>query len=122
MPKRQNPKIGRPGYRVIKQKDPETGQKSLLFEVEYPEIEPKLLPRYRIMSSYEQKVEAADEKYQYLLFAAEPYETIAFKIPNMEIDFSEGKYFDAWDKDKRKYTLQIFFKDRRLTHKKAEWL
>jgi len=34
-----------------------------------------------------------------LLFAAEPYETVAFKIPNMEIDYSEGKYFDAWDKD-----------------------
>ena len=47
-----------------------------------------------------------------MLFAADPYETIAFKIPNLEIDFSEGKYFDAWDKDKRKYTLQIFFKDR----------
>ena len=66
------------------------------------------------MSSYEQKVEQPDDKYQYLCFAAEPYETIAFKIPNLEIDFTEGKYFDAWDKEKRKYTLQIFFKDRRL--------
>ena len=90
---------------MIKQKDPETNQKSLLFEVEYPEIQPKIQPKYRIMSSYEQKQEAPDEKYQYLLFAAEPYETIAFKIPNMEIDFSDGKYYDAWDKDKRKYTL-----------------
>ncbi len=53
MPKRNVQKIGRPGYRVIKQKDPESGQKSLLFEIEYPEIEPKLQPRYRIMSSYE---------------------------------------------------------------------
>ena len=50
-------------------------------------------------------MEPVDEKYQYLLFAADPYETVAFKIPNMEIDFSEGKYFDAWDKEKRKYTL-----------------
>ena len=109
-------KIGRPGYKVIKQKDPQTGQKSLLFEIDYPEIEAsdKLqLPRYRIMSSYEQKVEPSDEKYQYLLFAADPYETIAFKIPNIEIDFTEGKYFDAWDKDKKKYTLQIFFKDKK---------
>ncbi len=57
------------------------------------------------MSSYEQKVEPVDDKYQYLLCAAEPYETIAFKIPNMEIDFSDGKYFEVWDKDKRKYTL-----------------
>ena len=38
---------------------------------------------------------------------------MAFKIPNLEIDYSEGKYFDAWDKDQRKYTLQMFFKDKR---------
>ena len=35
------------------------------------------------MSSYEQKVEQPDMQYQYLLFAAEPYETIAFKAPGM---------------------------------------
>lgn len=29
-------KIGRPGYRVTKQKDPENGQQSLLFQVDYP--------------------------------------------------------------------------------------
>lgn len=32
------------------------------------------------MSAFEQKVEAWDKKYQYLLFAAEPYEVIAFKV------------------------------------------
>ena len=36
------------------------------------------------MSAYEQKVEAPDRNYQFVLFAAEPYETIAFKIPNKE--------------------------------------
>ena len=49
------------------------------------------------MSSFEQKKEEPDEKYQYLLFAAEPYETIAFKIPNIELDFTDGKFYDAWD-------------------------
>lgn len=29
-------KIGRPGYRVTKQKDPDNGQQSLLFQVDYP--------------------------------------------------------------------------------------
>lgn len=29
-------KIGRPGYRVTKQKDPDSGQQSLLFQVDYP--------------------------------------------------------------------------------------
>ena len=32
------------------------------------------------MAAYEQKVEPPDKKWQYLLFAAEPYETIAFKV------------------------------------------
>jgi len=57
------------------------------------------------MSSYEQRVEQTDPKYQYLLVAAEPYETIGFKIPNVEIDFSQGKFYEAWDKEQKKYTL-----------------
>jgi hypothetical protein len=32
------------------------------------------------MSAYEQRVEPPDRKWQYLLFAAEPYETIGFKV------------------------------------------
>merc|ERR1711998_500798 len=39
-------KIGRPGYRVTKQRDPETDQRSLLFQIEYPEIEEGLQPRH----------------------------------------------------------------------------
>ena len=42
--------------------------------MEYPEIEEGTRPRHRFMSGYEQRVEAADKNYQYLLFAAEPYE------------------------------------------------
>lgn len=73
-------KIGRPGYRVTKQRDPETGQQSLLFQVDYPEVADNVIPRHRFMSAYEQRVEPPDRKWQYLLFAAEPYETIAFKV------------------------------------------
>lgn len=36
------------------------------------------------MSAYEQKIEPPDRKWQYLLFAAEPYETIAFKVRNFQ--------------------------------------
>ena len=32
------------------------------------------------MSAYEQRVEPPDRQWQYLLFAAEPYETIGFKV------------------------------------------
>ena len=38
------------------------------------------------MSAYEQHIEPPDRKWQYLLFAAEPYETIGFKLPSREID------------------------------------
>merc|ERR1712113_1206963 len=34
---RKTVKIGRPGYRVTKKMDPQTEQKALLFEIEYPE-------------------------------------------------------------------------------------
>ena len=37
-------------------------------------------PRHRFMSAYEQKVEQPDKNFQYLLFACEPYETVAFKV------------------------------------------
>lgn len=44
------------------------------------EIAESVNPRHRFMSAYEQRVEPPDRKWQYLLFAAEPYETIAFKV------------------------------------------
>ncbi|GAB4847976.1 Splicing factor 3A subunit 2 [Ancistrocladus abbreviatus] len=86
-------KIGRPGYRVTKQFDHDTKQRSLLFQIEYPEIEDNAKPRHRFMSSFEQRVEAFDKRFQYLLFAADPYEIIAFKVPSTEIDKSTPKFF-----------------------------
>lgn len=106
---RKSIKIGRPGYRVTKQKDPETGQRSLIFSVDYPEIEEGLQPRHRFMSAYEQKVEAPDRNFQYILFAAEPYETIAFKIPNKEVDKDMNKFYTDWDASKQTFTVQFYF-------------
>ncbi|XP_010413974.1 PREDICTED: splicing factor 3A subunit 2 [Camelina sativa] len=107
---RKTVKIGRPGYRVTKQYDPELQQRSLLFQIEYPEIEDNLKPRHRFMSSYEQKVQPYDKRYQYLLFAAEPYEIIAFKVPSTEVDKSTPKFFSHWDPDSKMFTLQVYFK------------
>lgn len=104
-------KIGRPGYRVTKQRDPETGQQSLLFQIDYPEIAEGVLPRHRFMSAYEQKVEPPDRKWQYLLFAAEPYETIAFKVPSREVEKTEGKFWTHWNKDTKQFFLQFAFKN-----------
>lgn len=103
-------KIGRPGYRVTKQRERETGQQSLLFQIDYPEIGEGITPRHRFMSAYEQKIEPPDRRWQYLLFAAEPYETIAFKVPSREVDKSEGKFWVLWNKETKQFFLQFSFK------------
>jgi len=102
-------KIGRPGYKVTKSRDPETGQRMLLFEVEYPEVEEGVQPRHRFMSAYEQRVEAPDKSYQYLLCACEPYETVAFKIPNEPLDKAEGKFHTDWSDHEKKFAIQLHF-------------
>ena len=103
-------KIGRPGYKVTKQRDPITKQQSLLFQIDYPEMAENVVPRYRFMSAYEQRIEPPDRKWQYLLFAAEPYETIAFKIPSREIDKTNEKFWTHWNADARQYFLQLAIK------------
>merc|ERR1711976_791306 len=121
--------IGRPGYRVTKQFDKENKQCSLLLQIDFSEIEDGSKPHQRFMSAYEQRKEPIDRKYQYVLFHAEPYEVIAFKVPSYEIDrenskrtletyqdssfdLSErkNKIFAYWDSDNKVYTLQLYFK------------
>jgi splicing factor 3A subunit 2 len=110
-------RIGRPGYRVTKRKDPETGQRSLLFEIQYPDIEPGGQPRHRFMSAYEQRVEPPDKNVQYLLFAGAPYETIAFKVPNLPVDKGEGKFLCEWEKEDKIFRLQLHFEGRQSIDK-----
>ena len=61
------------------------------------------------MSAYEQKIEQPDKNYQYVVFACEPYETVAFKIPNHPIDKREGRFYTNWDSNNKKFVLQLFF-------------
>ncbi|KAI6650977.1 Splicing factor 3A subunit 2-like [Oopsacas minuta] len=103
-------KIGRPGYKVTKQADPETTQQSLLFQIDYPGIVEGIRPKYRVMAAYEQHIEPPDKAWQYLLFAAEPYETIAFKIPSREVDNTEGKLWNEWNPETKQFFLQFSFK------------
>lgn len=103
-------KIGRPGYKVTKQRDSETGQQSLLFQVDYPEIAESIGPRHRFMSAYEQRIEPPDRRWQYLLFAAEPYETISFKVPSREIDKAETRFWTHWNRETKQFFLQFHFK------------
>ncbi|GAA5917670.1 hypothetical protein JCM8208_002823, partial [Rhodotorula glutinis] len=102
-------KIGVPGYQVTKVRDPVTGQLGLLFQVHYPEIKDGVRPRHRFMSAFEQKVEVPDRNWQYLLIAAEPYQTISFKIQAREIDSTEGMSWDHWDPDSKTLSMQFLF-------------
>uniref|UniRef100_A0A8V1AAU7 Splicing factor 3a subunit 2 n=13 Tax=Aves TaxID=8782 RepID=A0A8V1AAU7_CHICK len=97
-------------FTVTKQRDPETGQQSLLFQIDYPEIAESIMPRHRFMSAYEQRIEPPDRRWQYLLMAAEPYETIAFKVPSREIDKAEGKFWTHWNRETKQFFLQFHFK------------
>ena len=47
------------------------------------------------MSAYEQRVEPPDRRWQYLLFAAEPYETISFKVISVIRFFARCLHFLA---------------------------
>lgn len=103
-------RIGRPAYQVFKSRDPETHQRCLSFELSYPEIDADLQPRHRFMSAFEQRVESPpDRRYQYLLFAADPYETVAFKIPNDPIDKEPGRFVTYWSAEEKKFTLTLYF-------------
>jgi len=107
-------KIGRPGYKITKLRDPVTRQLGLLFQLQYPEIGTEIHPRYRFMSAFEQRVEQPpDRAFQYLLIAAEPYETCAFKLQAKEVDKSPGKFWTHYDPDTKEYFLQLFFKTER---------
>jgi len=103
-------KIGRPGYKVTKQRDPANNQQSLLFQVDYPEIVEGCVPRHRFMAAYEQKLEPPDRAWQYLLFAAEPYETIAFKVPSREVDKDGKTFWSQWNKETKQFFMQFAFK------------
>ncbi|TIC16656.1 hypothetical protein E3Q13_02896 [Wallemia mellicola] len=124
MPKKTFVKIGRPGYKVtkVKQNIPaQDGQEGrtrmgLMFQVHYPQIKDNERPRRRLMSAFEQRREMPNAAYQYLLIAAEPYETIAFRIPSGTVNINEeddlgddSVGWDFWDADTKNYSVQLLW-------------
>jgi len=122
-------KIGRPGYRVTKVRErieydglgnrlssgDGPAREGMMVQVHLPQIKPDVMPRRRFMSAWEQKREAPNRAYQYLIVAAEPYETIAFRIPAREIeddndDPSNEWNWSHWDPDTKQYSFQFMFR------------
>jgi splicing factor 3A subunit 2 len=60
-------KIGRPGYRVTKVRDSDTGKEGLMVQVHLPNIKEGVIPRRRFMSAWEQKREPPNKNQQYLI-------------------------------------------------------
>ncbi|OMH80517.1 Flap endonuclease 1 [Zancudomyces culisetae] len=108
-------KIGRPGYKVTKIRDPFTRQIGFVFSIMFPDLNSETLPRHRFMSAFEQQIEPPNKIWQYLLFSAEPYENIAFKVQNREVDMRPGKFFTHWDPDSKVFTLQLLFRNERTS-------
>ncbi|RYO85524.1 hypothetical protein DL766_005727 [Monosporascus sp. MC13-8B] len=103
-------KIGRPGYKITKVRDGVTRQQGLLFQLQYPEIAQGVVPKVRFMSAFEQRVDdPPDKNFQYMLVAAEPYETCGFKLQAREIDRSEDRYWTWWDADLKEFWVQVMF-------------
>jgi splicing factor 3A subunit 2 len=101
------------GYKIVKIRDPLTQRLGLLFTIAYPEIKADERPRRRFMSAFEQKREVPNRAFQYLVIAAEPYETIAFAIPAkdmVEEDEDPDSVWEHWDNDDKVYSCQLLFK------------
>lgn len=98
-------KIGRPGYRITKIFDPAANKRGLHLLIKYPQIKKGLQPMHRLMSAYEQQQEPADGAYQYLVIAAEPYDTIAIKIRSSPIE--KDSLWSDFDKDTGDFHLQF---------------
>lgn len=112
--KRNVVKIGRPGYKITKTRDPVTRQQGLVFQLQYPEIAPDVTPKVRFMSAFEQKVDdPPDKNFQYMLVAAEPYETCGFKLQAREVDRTNERYYTWWDPDLKEFWVQVMFKTER---------
>ncbi|CAE6427748.1 unnamed protein product [Rhizoctonia solani] len=111
VPRKMFIKIGRPGYRVTKVRDPLMAaaaggggaKEGMMVQIHLPQIKEGVIPRRRFMSAWEQKN----------LVAAEPYESIAFRIPAREIEDLEENpdwNWSHWDADTKQYSFQFMFK------------
>lgn len=101
-------KLGRPGYKIVKIRDPITRYLGLRIQIHYPQPFSPQLPRPlpRLMSAFEQRLEAPNKLFQYLVIAAPTYESVCLKVPAWEV----YENWSVWDEDTRLFTYEILFK------------
>jgi len=100
----------RPGYTVLKSLVRKTMQKVIFIELFYNLLQFGETPDFRIMTTFEQKIESLDFNYQYIVCAAPNYESIAFKVPNCPIDNYSDYTYSYWNINNKKFYISICFK------------
>ncbi|AIB09862.1 mRNA splicing factor 3A subunit 2 (nucleomorph) [Lotharella oceanica] len=96
-----------PGFTILKSIDYDSGDKILLIEFIFDNVAKNAVPDYKIISTFEQKIEEKDNNYKFLLVGCPNYKTIAFKIPNLHINFKSNYCFCYWHQGRRKFLLSL---------------
>lgn len=107
--KKKFDKIGIPKYDLIKIRDPASKRLGLRVELQLPKLKQGVDPMIRLMNAYEQNVEEVNTKYQYLVIAAEPYESVALRLPAAPIN--EETKLTYFDPDQKVFYVQFMFTD-----------
>ena len=115
VPKKSFITIGTPQYEMKKILDPLTKQVGLLAHISLPQIAPGVTPHHRWLSAYEQHAETPDNNFMWLVVAAEPYKSVAFKLPRKDVDASSDKTVEFFEPDNKNYWLQVLFKNAQQT-------
>eukprot|EP00127_Corallochytrium_limacisporum_P006444 Clim_evm34s227 gene=Clim_evmTU34s227 len=102
-------RIGKPQAEVTRLHDATTDQRGFLFQVYFPSIATEVIPQMRIVSAFEAGRQE-DPKWQYVVFAAEPYQSIGFRVPaGTFMEKGSPKYIESWDNVGKRYCVQLMY-------------
>lgn len=118
---RREARVGKPKVVFHTEPNPQANTCKVLFEVSYPlaatEQDPTMRPMHRWVNTHEQNVEEKNDSIVYLLFACEPYETVAYTFPaRVPITTADSvkhmpdagqRYACHWDPVRKVYTLMF---------------
>ena len=120
--------FGRPPHRLLTLTDPESNLPGIRAIFLFPQIETAVpglpppsdpdwprRPFFRIVSTWEQRVERPDRRYQYLVVWAVGYQTVAIRVPAdtplQSFDAPDELHFSHWDPDNKLFMVQMMYKE-----------